>query len=397
MDKSLNVCGEYSDETNWSNTEWLSKITGKKIIKVEIKDFDNGVGKISSTKLIDLKTDSGEEINIFAKVILESNKQASIRVGFSREAFFYTKFASRVENLKMPKCYYSYGDFVSGDKVVFLERLDGYLSSNFAFGQHHPQNQIPEFEEKTKDFKFSSKEVALDAFKNLAHLHFQFWEDKSVLKESWIRGADWMFGESKETWDRTINTVNLRWEKFLKDGMQGTPANQILDQELIDLISASIQKVDWDEWLKTKNPDVKNWTQTHGDAHPGNFLVRANPDSQNIETITLNFELTGIHFPVTDLANYLIFNTEPSDRKSFEFDILKQYHELLISLGVNEKNYSFEECKSGYVKYGFSRVWLITVMTVLFPVEVVKYFGRQFLAFAKDHGITTENVAMVFL
>ena len=48
------------------------------------------------------------------------------------------------------------------------------------------------------------------------------------------------------------------WGDFVTNGMEGIPIDQILDQELIDIISASFKQIDWDENLKLKNPDAKN-------------------------------------------------------------------------------------------------------------------------------------------
>lgn len=44
-----NVVGENSDESNWSNIEWLSKMTGKTVTSVVLTDF-KGIGQVSDCK-----------------------------------------------------------------------------------------------------------------------------------------------------------------------------------------------------------------------------------------------------------------------------------------------------------------------------------------------------------
>ena len=73
MNNTENFIGEYPDKSNWSDIDWLSKITLKKVTQAELKLF-NGIGQVSNAKQVFLKTDSGEEIIIFTKVIPESKK-----------------------------------------------------------------------------------------------------------------------------------------------------------------------------------------------------------------------------------------------------------------------------------------------------------------------------------
>ena len=155
MNDTQNVIGEYSNESDWSNTEWLSKITKKTVIEAEIKDF-KGTGQISDAKEIFLKTDSGEEMNLFLKVIAEGKKEFFKKHRVAREAFFFTKFGSLtagccIENFSIPKCYYAYGDFTTGDKIVILENINEYINTVFCMGVCSPFNTMSEYEEKSKD------------------------------------------------------------------------------------------------------------------------------------------------------------------------------------------------------------------------------------------------------
>lgn len=101
--------------------------------------------------------------------------------------------------------------------------------------------------------------------------------------------------------------------------------------------------------------------------------------------------------PAQELSFFMYFHLEPSLRKSFELDVLKHYYDKLISLGVSQETFSFEECKYQYEFGGFAKfVMYFPFLTKMLPMELIKYTGAQMIAFAKDHGITKENVTMVY-
>ena len=393
MDVTQNIIGEYSNESNWSDIEWLSKIIMKKVIQAELIEFE-GIGQVSTAKQIHLKTDSGEEIKLFVKVIPDEKKEFFQPHGLAREAFFYTKVGS-IENFRIPKCYYAYGDLTTGSKIVILESLEGYLNTNYCLGKTHPFSTIwGDYEEKTKDLKFSPKEVCSAVFASLAHLHAKFWENKALLNEKWIKGIDNMLGESKEPWLKLTAEYKNDWEDLLKNGIESTPLDQIIDQELIDILSACIQQIEWDTYRKLRNPDAKNWTQLHGDCHAGNFLLNVNSSMQKIETKAIDFECMEIGYGPSELS-FFMFHLEPSLRKSFEFDVLKEYYDLLISLGVDEKTYSFDDCKYQYVSGGLLQITAyIPILSKMLGKEFIKFLGSQLMAYVKCHGITKEYVIM---
>ena len=337
-------------------------------------------------------------MNLFLKVIAEGKKEFFKKHRVAREAFFFTKFGSLtagccIENFSIPKCYYAYGDFTTGDKIVILENINEYINTVFCMGVCSPFNTMSEYEEKSKDIQFSPKEVCLCVFTNLAHLHAKFWEDKTLLNEEWIANMHFMLGEKKEKFLELLAEFHFQWEDFKKNGMESTPVDQIFDQELIEILSASFKQTDWNAYKKVRNPDEKNWTQLHGDCHPGNFFIRTNLATQKIESKAVDFECMTIGGAASELALFMILGLDPSVRKSIEFDVLKQYYNLLISLGVDEKRYTYDECKYQYVIEGFLRYCIyIPILSHMMDKKFMMVFGAKLLAFAKDHGITKENV-----
>lgn len=188
-------------------------------------------------------------------------KEFFFKFGLAREAFFYAKFGKDMDNFNIPKCYYAYGDMKTGDKIVILEDIEEYLNTNYCLGKHHPFSyMLGDYEEKTKDLKYSPQEICIDVATNLAHFHARFWEDKTLFNEKWIKNSDHMLGENKDQWLHVMDELKNEWENFKKDGMEGTPADQIIDLELKDIINASLEKINYEQYRKDKNQDSKNWT-----------------------------------------------------------------------------------------------------------------------------------------
>jgi len=73
-----------------------------------------------------------------------------------------------------------------------------------------------------------------------------------------------------------------QWDDFLANGNDGLTALEIVDQEFIDLINASFSKVSREDY-EALQKNFKNWTLIHCDYHPGNTLVRANPETGELD------------------------------------------------------------------------------------------------------------------
>ena len=96
-------------------------------------------------------------MTLFMKIMPEKNFELSKNLKLPREAFFYTNVSPNCEMLSAPKCYYAYGNLTTGEKILVLEDLEGYMNSGFAFGQVNPACIRPDFDEKAKDLKFMTK------------------------------------------------------------------------------------------------------------------------------------------------------------------------------------------------------------------------------------------------
>ena len=94
-----------------------------------------------------------------------------------------------------------------------------------------------------------------------------------------------------------------------------------------------------------------------------------------------------------DVAQYLVSHINPSERRFCERDLLKGYHDTLVSNGV--EGYSYKQCEADYVAGGTQRwIWLLALLSGMCPDEWVQYFQDQLVAFMKDWGVNSVSVGM---
>ncbi len=73
------------------------------------------------TKLTAILKD-GSSVSLVLKTVVGAEAKAKLIYGFVREALFYQTLAKEVD-IRMPAIYHSFGDLVSGVKVILMEDL----------------------------------------------------------------------------------------------------------------------------------------------------------------------------------------------------------------------------------------------------------------------------------
>ena len=123
------------------NAEWLGLKTG---LEVESCVANLGEGEhkgFSGAKLIKLivTLKSGDTLKLVIKQVIGEVTKQSKTYGLAREAFFYQTMAKSL-SVKMPKVYYSFGDWDTGIKVIIMEDLSDFIQAGYFFGPGNPAN-----------------------------------------------------------------------------------------------------------------------------------------------------------------------------------------------------------------------------------------------------------------
>lgn len=110
------------------SAEWLSSKTG---LDVESCVANLGEGEhkgFSGAKLIklDVTLKAGDTLKLVIKQVVGEMTEQSKTYGLAREALFYNTMAKTLD-VKMPKVYYSYGDWDTGIKVIIMDDLSNFI------------------------------------------------------------------------------------------------------------------------------------------------------------------------------------------------------------------------------------------------------------------------------
>jgi Ser/Thr protein kinase RdoA (MazF antagonist) len=87
-----------------------------------------------------------------------------------------------------------------------------------------------------------------------------------------------------------------------------------------------------------------NLTLIHGDANASNILLPLNPVMH--DALIIDWQLWGVSFAAEDLVHLMALFWNKEERQENEGDLLRSYHETLISKDV--KQYSFDDCLNDY-------------------------------------------------
>lgn len=236
-------------------------------------------------------------------------------------------------------------------------------------------------------------------------MHATYWQDKSLLRHSWLRGAQWLQQEGRESWMAGQDLAANMWTKA-KAKIESGETSIKWSAHLVACMDASIAKVSWEGFQA--DCSARAWTLVHGDFHPANMMWRAGKDGQSGHPLLLDWEVVGFGSGPQDIAQFLISHASPADRRAHEDRLVREYYACLTGAApqywaghrgeakfVDAVEYPWEQCWADYVSGGTERwVWLFAYLTGLCPDAMNQYFHDQLAAFVEDHGVTPESIGM---
>eukprot|EP00934_Nitzschia_sp_Nitz4_P005112 Nitzschia sp. Nitz4//scaffold212_size37733//9361//10779//NITZ4_007731-RA/size37733-processed-gene-0.43-mRNA-1//-1//CDS//3329542016//5102//frame0 len=393
--------------------------------------------------------------SVVLKQVAPSSLPQSRQLGLAREAFFYSYVSSQQTNgaekwnLSIPRIFYAHGDMATGNKWVIMEDLStktavskesvgkseefssvdstisgekssilipAYIDSGILFGPGNPNlwnRDLPKLIQEAYPNKDppTSRQVSMDTFASIAKVHAAFWKDSSLLLSNestttgtslprdWLRGADWIQGQGKTSWEASQGYLQGIWQDLQKGGK----VDQVIswDPLVHSLVETAMKGISWEAQLQRLNME-SHWTLVHGDFWPGNVLVQtAQPDSTDAATVMndslklLDWEMVGVGSGPQDLGQYILSNMDPEERRQCEKEVIQHYYQELIRWGVMETDFTWEDCWKEYRVGGLER-WLWFLVYFCGQSEALlswaQFFHDQIKEFVHDHDIQPRDI-----
>ena len=227
---------------------------------------------------------------------------------YEREIRFYQELASQVE-LRTPYCYYSALNTETGEFVLLLEDLAPARNGDRSVGCSLAEAEL--------------------AICEIAKFHAAWWEDPQLVEKDWLR------------WFSTP-TARQRWQDWYQQGWGPFVAK--MTPHLPEPILALGQQ------FGPKVPQVLEQfyhpplTLIHNDYMLDNLFFATTGSEVSLAVVDWQF-LTCARGTV-DVGTFLGGNISIEDRRTYEMDLLRAYHALLVENGVT--GYPFSQCWDDY-------------------------------------------------
>ena len=245
---------------------------------------------------------------------------------YEREYRFYREMAEEV-TFRTARCYYSDGD---AENVRYILLLEDFGASGRAGDQ-------------VKGCTPAELRLALS---QLALHHARWWQDPRLPGIAWLTpGIDLVNGAMEQSyplaWERAIETFGDRMPQAIRDVL---PA---LGQQVTRLMEPL-----------AGGP----MTMVHGDYRLDNMFF--GDDGGGYELAVLDWQSPNLGWGAYDIAYFLYSNVDTETRRSYEMDVLRDYHRTLVEQGV--AGYSFEQLLDDYrrsllVSLG---IWIVNAATL---------------------------------
>jgi hypothetical protein len=406
--------------------KWIEEVTGLKDVgeclvqdisnegRRQEKIMDGATLKLAITFTGDDNNgETNKALSLVIKQVPPSGQGQSKMLGLAREGLFYKNLAPKVtaahhknesSEIIIPKIYHSFGDMESGSKLVVMEDLStsSYLDSGILFGPSNPNNwnrDLPSLISKAYDSSNktttpppSSYHVANDTFLAIAKVHATFWKDESLLSSSYLRCANWMQGQDKDSWEGSQGFIQGIWKTLHESGAIDTVIEW--DPLVRACLTKAMAGISWDAQVSRLNTKSAHWTLVHGDFWPGNVLISTESSS---DLKLLDWEMVGVGSGAQDLGQYILSSMNPTERRECERTLIENYYAELIRCGVPKEDFSFEDCWKEYKVGGIER-WLWFLVYFIGQegplLKWAQFFHDQIQAFLSDHTIRTKDLLL---
>lgn len=427
----------------------ISKQSKQDLIITSCKylDFNDAGGLNSYMRKLQLTFLNDESCIVIVKYNAPSVRGKDL--GTPRESHFYQLFIEKMQffDIKTPEVYYTYGDMLTGEKLLILKYLKDSTQSGYFFGSNSPLNWNKDLDAITQSitneiikynslytYDYLAKHIAYKAMQAAAQMHAYYWRNHVLLTAdyNWLRGIEWYscFKSDSTTSDESTTWINAQktcvnvWKSLSTKILEGNTGDVKWNPFLVKCIQASVDNISWTTYQQELKDNRRSWTLVHGDFHPANMmfeLLQVNQDHAltsddedssssylkafDSNLVILDWELVGIGNGPQDIAQYVISHFSPDFRRSIEVKLIEFYYQQLSAeikryhgeegLESFNQTYSLQKCREEYVSGGVERwIWLLIVLASMCPDKMVQYFHDQVYEFIIDHNVKPEDIGM---
>jgi len=283
---------------------------------VEADVIGAGVGFIGTVARLSLTCEGAPATvpqTLIAKIPSDDPGSRMVGVAFGlyeREVRFYADLSGQC-GIPAPRAYFAQYDPTVGQAVILLEDL-----TEGAFG------------DQTVGATLAEAEHAIDA---LGPFHARWWESAEFAKYPWITSGIETIRRPIQMMYQAAYPVAL--ERF----------GYLFPEEVRALIP------DFGRRTMAALDQMQTGPETlcHGDYRPDNLFYGAAGAPRSL--VVCDWQGPGKATGVVDAAYFITGSLEPNDRRKYEDDLLRRYHQHLLEGGV--KDYSFEQLKTDYRAY----------------------------------------------
>jgi thiamine kinase-like enzyme len=241
----------------------------------------------------------------FASTRPETREMARDQNLYKREIGFYRDIGQDV-GVPVPACYYSELIEESNFFVMILEDLAPGIPSDQVMG--------------------TDRETSREVIEQFAKLHAKWWNSDKLEDYDW---AKWLIQETP------IEAALVLFEESMKQAEATGKFDAYPEMKRLMPFLPPLFKLD-------PAPPFP-FTLTHGDLRSDNII---RPSALGGRFAVIDWQLTGIGDPASDITRWLVQSISIEDRKETEKELLKLYHDRLVEYGV--KHYSYRKFINDY-------------------------------------------------
>jgi hypothetical protein len=273
----------------------------------------------------------------------ESSRQTGVALhNFLREVRFYQELQSRV-TIRTPRCYYAEILNEGPEFFLLLEDLTPAEQGDQLAG--------------------CSPEVAQAALQELVGLQAPAWCDESLHELKWLRDADKV---------NEMDTMALYRQTLPGFVERYGPHLQGDEIDIIKRVGEAQHTP-----LNADFPEV--FSLVHVDYRLDNLMIKQQDSGLSVAAV--DWQSITLGAPMNDVAYFIGAGLEPEVRQPVEEDLVRGYHQGLMSAGVVD--YSWEDCWLGYRRGAFAGFAVTVVASML--VQRTDRGDTMFTTMARRH------------
>jgi hypothetical protein len=273
----------------------------------------------------------------------ESSRQTGVALhNFLREVRFYQELQSRV-TIRTPRCYFAEILNEGPEFFLLLEDLTPAEQGDQLAG--------------------CSPEVAQAALQELVGLQAPAWCDESLHELKWLRDADKV---------NEMDTMALYRQTLPGFVERYGPHLQGDEIDIIKRVGEAQHTP-----LNADFPEV--FSLVHVDYRLDNLMIKQQDSGLSVAAV--DWQSITLGAPMNDVAYFIGAGLEPEVRPPVEEDLVRGYHQGLMSAGVVD--YSWEDCWLGYRRGAFAGFAVTVVASML--VQRTDRGDTMFTTMARRH------------